>query len=256
MNPAKKDNNVTVLESKKVNTDKSGIVKDDNGYYKMLLGAFNTYNFSGIFYRIKNPSDLLKDGTIWNRRITNGIYKGEKEHPDYKGMSREEIIQRTIKIDSDRVCAHIKSVELVDTGRCEKGWDGYNITLVYGWVKPTGPFGPELQEALDNPDMNVPFSVRSLVSQKIVGSTVVRDVVDVCAHDWVYENGISIATQWNAAGIESIGDNHDIGVCIDGACSTGLKNMIAGIEDIDCNDARCLLEVVDSFNNVPAVFDI
>ena len=244
--------NVTKLVSKKeVSNIDNTIIKDDNGYYKVLLGGFNTFNRSGIFYRIKNPNDLLTNKTILNRRISEGTLRSEEEHPNYKGMSQNEIISRTIFLDAKNVCAHIKSVEFVDTGRCEKGWDGYNITYVYGWVKPSGPHGPTLKEQLDNPDENVAFSIRSLVKQSYVGSTLVRDVIDVSTWDHVFEGGIANANQWAAVGIESIKD--DIGVCVDGVCKNELKKYIAGNEHLSCEEGQCLLNIVDTIDIKPTI---
>ena len=245
---------VTKLESNKaLHDDKKTIIKDENGYYKIALGAFNTYNASGIFYRLKDPSILLRDKTILNRRVTTGELRAEEEHPDFKHMSREEIITRTIKLDLTRVCAHIKAVEFVDLGRCEPGWEGHNIHIVYGWVLPSGPFGDSLAKSLENPDENVAFSVRSLVRQKTIGATIVRDVLDVSTWDHVYEPGIKIATQWFAAGIEH--RSEDIGICIDGVCSTKLKNVMASSEDISCEDGECLLNTVDKIGDIPKLLN-
>jgi len=234
---------ITKLESKKEQqgiTD--SVITDSNGYYKVILGVLNTYNRSGIFYRIKDPSSLLKNKTILNRRVTEGTLRSEEEHPVYDGMSNKEIISRTIFLDSSNICAHIKSIEMVDTGKCEPGWDGYNITVVHGWVKPSGPHGTHLKESFDNPDENVYFSIRSLVKQKYIGRTLVRDVIDVSTWDHVYEGGIEKASQWNAAGIESIG------ACIDGLCKTDLENMTVGNEKLNCEDGKCLLNVIDKLD--------
>jgi len=245
--------NKTKLTTKK---DQQGvensIVKDDNGYYKITLGAFNTYNASGIFYKIKNPETLLTTNTIFNRRLTNGQLRSELEHPDYKGMTNREIIERTIKIDLTNICAHIKAVEFVNTGRYEKGWEGYPITIIYGWVKPTGPHGPSLQESLDNPDENVAFSIRSLVKQYYTGSILTRSVLDISTFDRVLENGIAVATQWNAAGIESLNLTSDVGVCIDGSCIKDLT--IAANENQGCELGECLLNIKDRLDVTPKIF--
>jgi len=228
----------TKLVSKKETSGvKDAIIVDENGYYKILAGAFNTYNRQGVFYRIKQPDTLLLQKTILNRRITEGTLISEDEHPDYKGLNNKEIVARTIKLDTSRKCGHIKAVEFIDTGKCEPGWDGYNITIVYIWFKPSGPFGPSLKEALDNPDENVYFSVRSLVREKFVGRTKVRDVIDVSTWDHVYEGGIAKASQWNAVGIE------EISACVNGLCYTDIDNITSGNESI-CEDGKCLVNTL------------
>ena len=249
---------VTTLQSKKdAQGVKDTIIKDDTGYYKILVGAFNTYNRAGIYYRIKRPKDLLENNTILNRRVTEGTLRSEEEHPDYTGMNNTEIINRTVFLDNKNVCAHIKAVEFVDTGKCEKGWEGYNITLVYGWVKPRGVHGPVLKEQLDNPDENVAFSVRSLVRQSYIGTTLVRDVIDVCTWDHVGEPGIKIATQWNAVGIEGLqyAAQDDVGTCVDGVCLNSLKELVNGNEGMDCGDGKCLMERLAETSNKPAILN-
>ena len=247
---------VTKLTSKKDQLGiEDSIVKDASGYYKITLGAFNTYNRSGIYYRIKRPKDLLEGNTILKRRITEGTLRSELDHPDYTNMGKNEIINRTITLDMKNTIAHIKAVEFVDTGRCEPGWDGYNITIVYGWVKPVGPYAEILQEQLDNPEENVAFSVRSLVKQSYVGTTLVRDVIDVSTWDSVKESGIKIASQWNAAGIESIVGNEDIGICVDGVCYNALKETLTANEDINCEDGKCMLDKVRALNEKPSILN-
>jgi len=237
----------TKLVSKKEKQGiKNVVIVDENGYYKMLLGAFNTYNRAGIFYRIKDPSSLLLEKTILNRRITEGTLRSEEEHPDYKDMSNKEIIARTIFLDNKNVCAHIKAVEFINTNKCEPGWNGYNITNVYAWIKPTGIHGPILKESLDNEDENVFFSVRSLVRQHYIGTTCVRDIVDVSTWDHVYEGGVERSSQWNAAGIESIS------ACVDGLCRQDLETMSVGNEKLDCSDGKCLLRIVDTLGTTSA----
>ena len=230
--------NVT-LESKAAQSGKPTIQKDKNGYYLVNLGAFNTYNSAGQFYKCE-PSTLeyLKTpDSILGRRISKGLLRSEYQHPVYtkcndfynaKDKARC-ITQRAIRIDLDRVCAHIKSINFNILDRTESGWEKYPIMLINGWVKPTGPFKAELQEALENPDENVAFSIRSLVKQNVVGVEIVKTVKDVSTWDYVFEPGIKIASQWNAVGIE----NRDCDICVNGVCSNVIKDILVSSEELD-----------------------
>lgn len=212
-------NSVTMKSNKPKGV--SGIIKDENGYYKINLGKLNSYNANSIYYRIDDIKRLTEGDTILKGRINAGILKGEYEHPAYTGMTNKEIINRTVQIQGDRVCLHIKEVEFNDTGVCEPGWDGYNIYHVTAWIKPVGPKAEYANEVLSNPDMNFPISIRSLVRESFVGSILVRDVVDISTWDMVTENGVTSATQWKTAGIESMAR---VGACcLTGDCSTELK---------------------------------
>jgi len=228
------------INSKAEKQDKPTIVKDESGYYKVYLGAFNTYNHAGIYYRcpLSFLDFLQSDKSILGRRLRNGILRAEYKHPDYSVFNNLDprtkalkIKQRTIEINLDRVCAHIKTVNFHVLDKKENGWD-LPIIIVEGWVKPAGPFKKELQEALENPNENTTFSVRSLVRERVVGSTLVRDLVDISTWDYVFEPGIKIASQWNAAGIEHRTSDSDIAICVNGMCNLELAKLTEALEDV------------------------
>ena len=227
------------LESKAAKANKPTIKKDENGYYLINLGAFNTYNSAGEYYLCDNSAlEFLKSPkSLLGRRIQNGVLRSEYQHPTYEecksaGSMEDKlkcITKRAIKIDLDRVCGHIKSVNFNILDKTEKGWENYPIIVINGWVKPAGPFKNVLQEALDNPDENVTFSVRSLVKRSVEGLTIVKRVRDVSTWDYVFEPGIKIASQWNAVGLE----HKECDVCLNGMCSTVFQEIMASVEDID-----------------------
>jgi hypothetical protein len=228
-----------VLESKKDKQKvKNTILKDDNGYYKVTLGAFNTFNASGIYYNVPDINKILGPGSMVHRRIDKGVLFAELDHPDlspYNG-DRLKISQRVIKLDPSRKIAHIKKIE-VETLPPETGFKN-PIYKIYGWVRPEGPYKDILQEALENEDENVYFSVRSLVKERKVGSIRVRDVILVSTWDYVVEGGIHMAHQWNAAaGIESM----DLAVDIDDKIT---EELINGYEYMDCDDGKCVIKTL------------
>jgi len=216
-----------VLESKKAKSGKNSIVKDDNGYYKVTLGALNTYNANGIFYKIDSLERVTGPKSILGSRIQNGLLRAEVGHPDFTGLTGSALLNRIFKIDLNNVCGHIKSVEFIDQGRSEPGWSGYPIYIVKAWVKPTGPKAGILQAALDNEDENAAFSIRSAVTEKRVGSTIVRNVLEISTYDYVHEPGVPISSQWNAAGIEHRDPcvNDDGCCCLDGSCLPTLEDI-------------------------------
>jgi len=231
---------------------KVDIIKDENGYYKVRLGAFNTYNQSGIFYHCNlSVLEFLKtDKSVLGRRLKNGMLRSEYQHPSYKGMSTEEQLRRALTIDLDRVCGHIKEVIFTVTDRTEKGYSNLPIIIIDGWVKPTGPYGKNLQEALDNPDENVAFSYRGPVRQKVVGTTLVRYVADVSTWDYVFEPGVKIASQWNAAGLEH--RTEDDVICLNGVCVSKFRKHIAATEELKDYDIK---EVIKITSEEESIFD-
>lgn len=258
------------ITSKKEGTGKKGIVKDDNGYYKIILGAVNTYNASGIFYKINDITSITEaEDSILKMRLDDGLLRAEYKHPPQDGMSNKDYINRLVTIDMDRVCAHIKAVEFVNTGKTEDGWEGYPIYITVGWVKPTGPFGKFLAEYLENEDENVSFSIRSILKAYWVGKIFVRDlsVGQVSTWDFVGEHGIQArkqsgvlgATQWSAAGIEGLDgieamDGNEMTACIGDACIPKIKELTHGHENAEYFKA-VVSKLQNQVESEPSIFN-
>ncbi len=73
-----------------------------------------------------------------------------------------------------------------------------------GEVRPSGPYGQVLKDALDNPHENVYFSVRSLtVDDMMRGVKYTRDIV---TWDFVNEGGIYNANKYYSPALESFSE--------------------------------------------------
>jgi len=228
-----------VYQTKKLSKNiKDTIVKDDNGYYRVHMGRFNDYNSRGIFYRVTDIDAVLGEGSIVHRRLEEGLLRAELNHPDVKGLSGPAFRQRVLKIDLKNTIAHIKKIEVIPTGEINKE---FNLPTydVYGWIKPEAPLGDKLKDILENPDANLAMSIRSLVYQKRIGTTVVRDVVLVSTWDVVGEPGISKATQWTAAGLE---ESESLDGIIDS--TEDIKELITAFEEsaTTCPDGKCVID--------------
>jgi len=183
------------------------VKKDDDGYYYLTLGAFNVHNSAGDFYTDKGIREMFNDKASTLMRRINGRYlKAELNHPKFEnGMTREQFIQRNLNILEERVCAHIKSIELVDTD-IPSGLQGHgNVIMVKGWVKPMGTYGAQLKEQLDDPNVNVAFSVRSFTNDTINPNTgrYIKTIFQIITYDWVPEPGISHANKFDTVSAET-----------------------------------------------------
>lgn len=177
------------------------IERDADGYYKVRLGAFNIFNAQGAFYSDKGVEEILKGkDSIFYRRLSQGFLRGEMGHPPMKpGMTKAQFIYRSSIIDMENVAFHIKRVELEDTDeKVEKMGMAGNVKIVVGWIMPAGPKGKFLQEALDNPECNVAFSVRSISSDRILpNGTIFKETKFITTWDWVIEPGIQLANTFD-----------------------------------------------------------
>lgn len=172
---------------------------DEQGWYKVNLGAINAFNAHGAFYLQDGVSELLYNPeSRLAQKLENGYLIGEMEHPKLSPhMSNEEVFMTVSHINRENQSHHIKKIEIVDTGVSPgKGFPGTILQLV-GWVKPCGPKGQFLKECLDDPEMNTAFSVRALTSVGRVGVTEVRKIESIITFDWVTEPGIPSANKFD-----------------------------------------------------------
>ena len=194
--------------TKLINKGKKGILKpDSDGYYTTVIGGLNAINSSGHLY--SDQARYLFTGTdnksILQRRIKSGNLKGENGHPKLApGMSMDEFKYRLLNVEEKNVSHHIRSVTLDDDfGKNNPEYNNPELIGIIAEIKPTGPYGPALQAAFDNPHENVCFSIRGFTDDTFSGGRRVRTLFEVVTFDWVTEPGISSATKWDSSACES-----------------------------------------------------
>jgi hypothetical protein len=183
-------------------TNKAGVVKPDaSGYYTLVVGALDFFNSGGAYYPLGPAKAMFDEAHSFQRRIRNGCLFGEMGHPRPGQMNMQQFMARVMDIDEKNVCCHFRRVYL-DYDRITDA-KGRKVVAIMAEVKPAGPMGPALQSALDNPDENVCFSIRSITNDKMMGGVLNKAIKTIVTFDKVTEPGISIATRWNAPGLES-----------------------------------------------------
>lgn len=189
--------------------NKTNSLKQPDGYYRVIVGAFNAYNHSGFFYPFSQGIKKLYDvGGVIRRRLDNGLCKSEWGHPKLDGLNDEQVLRRIVRIDDDRVCNFIRDITL-ESAKDETRKD---IILVVASIIPLGPFGGFLQQELDIPEVNVAWSIRSFTAPPILLPNGIRAKVvkDVFTYDKVIEPGIPQATMFSTAnliGVECLSDD-------------------------------------------------
>ena len=179
---------------------------DSEGYYHVILGAVNSFNSVGMFYAADGIENILYNNNgILQRRISQGYLYGEANHPAMlPGMTKADYLNRYLSIDMQCVSHFIKDVSLTQTSTPGK-MPGYgNLILVEGWVKPTGPHGATLKAALEDKNINVPFSVRALTQDRMVGGVLVRKIKEIVTWDFINEPGIFVANKFHKLSMESM----------------------------------------------------
>lgn len=179
---------------------------DENGYYRVILGAVNVHNSMGQFYTGANVVEMFGKHSCVSRRIEGGGLYIEVDHPSrLPGQSLNDYFDRLFTIEMKNVCGHVSKIEIDENfGVNHPEYGNPNIIAIVGWVKPFGPYKEMLQEAIDNPLMNLAFSVRGVTADMELPSGLVeREFTHVNNWDYVPEPGIKYATRRNAPGLES-----------------------------------------------------
>jgi len=193
-------------------TNKVGLLAPDaDGYYTVILGAFDFPNSTGDIYPWQSAKKLFEDSGALLRRIKTGQQRGECGHPKLDpGMTKTQFITRICTIEETKVAFHIKEVWI--DKETVKGPNGRAVTAVMGKIKPSGPMGPALKEALDNPNENVSFSVRSLTRDTRIAGQKYKHMTTLVTWDYVNEPGISIATKYHNPSLESLDESISLGM--------------------------------------------
>lgn len=191
----------------KLPAGKKGILTcDENGYYTMPVGALNVFNSAGAYYVLEGAADLFKGSSVFMRRVANGCLKGETGHPKrLPNMSMDEFMSRILSIEETNVCCHFKEIWLDESyGRNNPQFKNANMVAIMAKLKPSGPKGDALKAAIENPDENVCFSIRSLTRDYVERGQVYKVIQQIIGWDWVTEPGIAVATQWSAPALETL----------------------------------------------------
>lgn len=195
---------------------KKGILTPDSeGYRTIPLGALGCTNTRGEFYTATDEVVALFDtSATFMDLVSRGNLRAEREHPmpDIKEgtidvrsgvVNIPAYIQRLRIFKPDRICAHIKNINLVPNSEFGSDEVEPSAIIILGDVKPIRDLGVQLEDAFNNPHENVSFSIRSLTTQRTVGNKTYKDITEVLGFDWVTLCGIRSSHKYNAPGLES-----------------------------------------------------
>lgn len=234
-----------------VGTNKGGVLKpDENGYYRMILGAFNIYNSAGLWYNYETSKHIFEKSSSFMRRMSSGNLYSEEDHPQWiEGTPLDTYVARIKRIDPKNVCAHIRDIDVFPG---DMNADGTQVMLIYGSVKPDRERGKFLKAALDNPDQNVCFSLRALCDDAYINGRVERTITEFITFDWVVEPGLNVAHKYNAPGLESFAceSREDMLIPIEALESLISKRksmQAAGVGLESDEDYTALQNIVDSY---------
>ncbi|ARV76889.1 putative virion structural protein [Pseudomonas phage Phabio] len=208
---------VTVGCTMLAGTNKKGILTPSaDGYYTIVVGSYGTKNSAGMFYDEASGVSMFAPDSPLMRRLKKGVLFAEFKHPEpfqdlllggkvvRQPMSDPQYLGRIRQIDDNRVCAHIRSLSIID-GVNE---NGERVKMVVAEVKPFGPFKQVLQDSLDNPSINTYFSVRSITQDDMMRG--IKYTREISTWDFVGEGGIFTANKYNSPALESFSETERV----------------------------------------------
>lgn len=185
-------------------SNKVGLLKrESDGYYRVVLGALNAYNSANELYAYEPAKRLFERSGALMRRIERGALRAENGHPKMlPGMNDNSYAQRIMQIYEDRVCAHIKSVDLVFDRYKDK--NNRPIIGIEGLITPDGELAHVVERALQNPNHNVAFSIRSFTENIPTFTGMTKILRNIITWDFVGEPGIREAEKYFSPSLESL----------------------------------------------------
>lgn len=230
------------------------VEKNSKGWYKVLLGQLNAFNSNNEFYVLDGFKELLSEENSYlsvKNRLESGLLKGECTHPLREGHSDQDWLTRNLVIHEGFASHQFMDFELETTN--EKNM-GEMVVNVWGWILPTeNEHGRSLKADLDNPDVNVAFSIRCFSKIFNYKGVIARRITKIITYDRIDIPGLKnavkggdIDTITREAGLkEYIISNHTIDNMISnqGFFNTenaGLKNDLMDIKKSMSDDNQSL----------------
>lgn len=189
---------VTQLEGKQ------GKLRDvGDGYYEIVVGAFNISNMAGDFYEYTDRVAKLFTHSSWMLSMLrkNQLY-GECDHPGvepYVGKPnwKDLWMDRLREVRTSNIANQYRQFELKPLNKQERG---QTVIGVYAHVKPVKE---EYKCSLLDPNQNTAHSVRSFINRRTVGFQEYRECKEIITYDWVTLGGVGVATKYETPSLES-----------------------------------------------------
>lgn len=156
-----------------------GSIKPDNdGFYDLPIMPLGKPSRNNIKYGEKSVVDSMNNvNSRFYKLLSEGSLEGEWGHP-LVDVNKQVYMQRIVQVDRNNVSHYFNRIYSKTT---EQG-----TTLIRGKFKPFGAKKQYMQEALDDPNFNIAFSIRTLCTPpKIINGIQHKDITHMITIDAV-----------------------------------------------------------------------
>lgn len=186
---------------------KKGILKPDSeGYFEFPIGAFNCMNSAGEVYTNDNIDDIFSSSGVFMRKIQQGKLFGEWGHP----MPRESetpnaYLARASNVDDKETCVFFKDVwNDKSAGKHFTQYPGItsDTIITFARLKPHGSKWEALQRAIEDPNVNIAFSVRNMGRDRVYRGKTYVSIEQIITWDAVTEQGVASSEKYGSMRLE------------------------------------------------------
>jgi hypothetical protein len=182
--------------------NKAGVLKPDaDGYYDMIVGGLNITNNKGEYYDYNYGRKFFDEASDLVRMAKKAMLFGEQGHPKQGNLPDDKFIERLLMVEEKSICVHHRRIWL-DFDRFKDN-NGRPFVGIMSSLTPSGHYAEAHQRDLDNPNINVAYSIRCFSMPHRQGGRIVKEMKHVVTFDKVTEPGIQYATKYNNPTLES-----------------------------------------------------
>jgi len=170
-----------VVETSTVQDGKElkSIQKDKDGYYKGFpLAVYGAKTRNNTVYDVPSIIKQITDpNSTFNIRLTEGNLIGEWGHPLVDPTTKMGL-QRVLTLEPAKEACHYRKVY-------SKKLDDSDMIVIFGDLKPSGPYGKYFEERMDDPTVNCAASLRALTKDRFdrASNTLYRNVQSLVTFD-------------------------------------------------------------------------
>lgn len=227
---------IITVESK-MNPTGIRVKPDADGYYDVNLGAFNSSNTSGEFYKFTDRTKACFESpkSFLVKKIAAKALYGEVEHPImspeisriiHTPEGKAKWMARQLIFRGKNISHHIKSVRLIPTKIIDP-ITGVSKIMVKGKIKPYGDYAHYVRDALETGSISAAFSVRTAAIETFENGRVTKEVIAVFTWDAVRSPGITGSTDQGTLGFEC-----------DKSALVEFSRLTNEVEGFSCEDER------------------
>lgn len=165
---------------------KKPLSKDEFGFYKNVpLGVLDFVSRNNTLYESTSFKACMKnENSQFYKRLQQGVLIGEFDHPDLsmydmsKTVDRERAGVRFVRLDPAKEAMIFRAIRIRDVEL-----KGKKYPMIFGDLKGSGPYGHIIEQKMEDPSINLAFSLRTLTKDTPMAGYLKREAMALVTFD-------------------------------------------------------------------------